>query len=337
MQQRNKFECQIVTHSNPIDISVMSPIRVFFLYHPDDKIFFELFKELFIPEYVIIVNDDNNTLSEVSSSGKIIEKVDFFISLISNQLLHNITLLKMLINNYEKSKKFIMLIIDKFIYDTENRLKIYHNWKVKKEKFESQVLDNDEVYNYVKTLEKAIAMLPNHLDLLSLSIVTATDKLTYLINELYTFVRTRFNTDVFFKYKEDTELKKFLYDKENLIERSSTMNVTTQTAEKIINIEAEKVIMGDYKQSINDIDSIKSLIESIRQESSVLNSTDIAKLTCALDDINSSINKLNDINARARMSNALTSISSLCTIASFAPTLHQHMQELLNKFTQLLP
>lgn len=315
----------------------MSPIKIFFLYDSSDKFFFELFKELFIPEKVIIVNDNYRVHSEVSSSDKIIEKVDLFISLISRQMLHNITLLKLLLKNCKNSNKFIMLIIDELIYNTDQRIKIINDWNSKMKTFESQALHNDEAYNSYKTLEEAKSLLPKQLDSLCSSITTVSNKLAYLANELCDFVKNNLNTDAFLKYKEDIELNEFLYKKE-LEKGKNAMYFNSQTAEKINNyeIKADKVVMGDYKPT-NDIDSIKSLIESIRQESSVLNSNDVAKLTCALDDINSSINNMNDINAKARLTNALNNISSLCTIASFAPTLHQYMQDLISKFSLLFP
>lgn len=314
----------------------MSPIKIFFLYDKSDRIFFELFKQIFLPEKVICVNDQYEIHTELQSSGNIIPKVDVFICLISHKLLLNVDLLKILIKNFEVSRKFIMLIIDEVVCKVNIRISIYKEWKNQMNTFESQALYNDDAYNTFKTLETASIILPKHLDSLCVSMNTVTNRLLYLVNTLCHIFRSVSKMTEFTRYN-DEELKDFLNNKEKEIERSSTMNVTSQNANNITNIEinSENVIMpsGDYKQYNNDLDSIKLLIASIKRESSVLSNNDSDRILCALDDIEQAINNKN----KPRLTNALNNISSMISIVSAFPTLHEHMQGLAEKISSLFP
>lgn len=343
LQQPKKFEYQIINHCNSIDISIMSPIRLFVLYDKSDRVFFEIFKHIFLPEKVIFVNDQYEIQRELETSGKIINKVDLFICLISRRFLLNIDLLKTLIRNFEETQRFIMLLVDETIYNTVNaRTSIYNKWKSQMHTLESQGLYNDDLYNSFKTLENAKSLLPKYLDSLCRVMNTVTNKLVYFVDKLcYTF-KSISNMDGFTRYN-DEELKSFLNSKEKEIERSTNMSHTTQNITIQENNAPIIAPTGDnpyidMRKNDFDLDNLEnkliSLIDTAKKDLVVLDKDDADTILIILEDILAAVDNKN----KKRLNYYLSNLSSTINICTNVPKLlGETFQNILKTAGSLFP
>lgn len=338
------------------DLMYKPSIRIFFLFEESDNFYFDLFIQIFNSDKVICVNDDTEIQDELARSGKIIDKVDYFVTLVSQSLLKSYDLLKILINNYEKSKRFIMLIIDKFLYNSDNRKTIYDNWENKIETLTNDGIRNKDTNTILESLQEANVLLPKELESLCSAMKTVTNKLEFLAKKLCNAIKSNSKTNDFLKY-EGKKLTNFLNKKIKELQGGNAMN--NQPPQQIVyqtinnnngngtfnnatghNNTLKSTNTAATTTTNNDLDSIRdvvtTLIKDIRNESSGLDNNQYSRIICALDDIEEAI-KGKTITNTGRFSNAINNIDSLLSIVSNTSTLFNLMQSLLTNLSPFIP
>lgn len=291
-------------------------ISVFILYHYKDKKSVEKIKKSCLGKRIDFFEMGNSDEGFVDSPN-IISKYDYLVVIISEHLLRDTELLKILLANYDSdnaNETLIPLIIWNELYEPEKRAEIIKSWQDRSEKYKKDFFDNDfngYAADEIKVMQKITKMFKRFL-----AFAVNRDKRNNLSlsNKLIKYI----------EYNSGEKIK----DKDENREENRQINITYNIQDvNQLNIAHDKATISAKQYNGISAKELDSIIQGIMDNLSQLKSEDAKEIKATVDEVIAELAKKEP--KASVLNNAVTFLSSMLSIANGVPDLAGNLEKLI--------